>query len=83
MVQAFSSLLLTTADRIRSQASPCKICYAQLGLGAGNSVFTLRIFPPVLYSHLHLYVVLTEGNRAKPDILPNSKTLSEIMGALD
>ena len=83
MVQAFSRLLLTTEDRIQSQASPRKISYAQLGFGAGNSLFTLRIFPPVLYTHLHLYVVLTEGNRAKPDILPNSKTLSEIMAALD
>jgi hypothetical protein len=70
MVLAFSRLLLTTDDRIRSQASSCEICCAQHGTGAGNSVFPVRIFPPVRDTHLHLYVALTEGNMTKPDIFP-------------
>ena len=63
MVQAFSRLLLTTENRIRSQARPCEICCAQRGFGAGNSVFPVRIIPPVFDTHLRLYVALTEGNR--------------------
>jgi len=82
MVQAFRRLLLTTEDLIRSQASPCEICYGQGGFAAGNSVFLVRIIPPVLDTHLHLYIVLAEGNRAKPEIYPKSKTLSKITGAL-
>jgi len=59
MVQAFSRLILTTEDRIRSQASLCEICYAQREFAAGNSVFLVRIIPPFL-EHIFIYMLFLQ-----------------------
>ena len=65
MVQAVSRLLLTTEDRIRSQASPCEICGGQCGTGTGNFVLPVGIIQPVLDTQLRLHVALTKGNRGE------------------
>ena len=55
----FSRLLLITEDRIQSQASLCKICYAQREFAASISVFLVRIIPPVL-EHIFIYMLFLQ-----------------------